>query len=368
MNKKIILLSAVAGISVILYLMIYMPEWFRSSDSLQSNGAKKQDHTIAVNGLVVLPERIDNKIVTTGSVIPNEHVELRSEISGRITGIFFQEDSPVRKGQLLVKINDQDLKAQKNKILIQKQLAEQDEKRKKSILTIEGISLEEYERSLSLLHSLEAELELLDAQIAKTEIRAPFDGVIGLRKISPGGFVSPNDLIADMQEIDPVKIEFMIPEKYSHLIRKGSKIHFKTIGSENTHSGTVYALSSSIDVTTRSLAVRAKASNKERTLKPGAFVKVEFILNSVDDAVVVPSEAVVPELGGQKVYVYQNGKAIGRQVFAGIRTDSETQLINGVNIQDTIIITGLLQLKDSMNVRIDRIIDKPMLKVSSLTN
>ena len=351
-----------------MYLLIYVPEWVKSTDSIHTSEIKKSRNAIAVHGLIILPEKIDNKIVTTGSVIPNEHVELRSEISGRITGIFFQEDSPVRKGQLLVKINDQDLKAQKNKILIQKQLAEQDEKRKKSILSIEGISLEEYERSLSLLHSLEAELDLLDAQIAKTEIRAPFDGVIGLRKISPGGFVSPNDLIADMQEIDPVKIEFMIPEKYSHHIQKGSKIHFKTIGSENTHSGTVYALSSSIDVTTRSLAVRAKASNKERSLKPGAFVKIEFILNSVNNAVVIPSNAIVPELGGQKVFVYQNGKAIGRQVSTGIRTDSETQLVNGIEVQDTIIITGLLQLKDSMNVRIDQIIDKSSLKVSSLTH
>jgi len=367
MNKKLVLFSAIAGIAIILYLLINTPGWFSRAD-IRKTETVKIKNTMAVNGLIVLPERIDNKIISTGSIIPNEHVELRSEISGRITGIYFQEDSPVKKGQLLVKINDQDLKAQKAKILVQKQLAEQDENRKKSILKIEGISQEEYDRAISLVRSLEAELELLEAQLAKTEIRAPFDGVIGLRKISQGGFVSPNDPIADMQEIDPVKIEFMIPEKYSHRIRKGSKIYFRTIGNATPYQGTVYALSSSIDLTTRSLIVRARAANKNHMLKPGAFVKVEFILESVNRAIVVPSDAIVPELGGQKVFVYREGKAIGRRVSTGIRTDSETQLLDGISFQDTLVITGLLQLKDSMNIRIDQIVDKQSLKVTSLTN
>lgn len=367
MKKKLVLYSAAAGIALILYFLAYKPVG-SESEIVKKNAASASKTSMAVKALIIAPEKIDNKISATGTIIPNEHVHLRGEISGRVTGIFFQEDSPVRKDQLLVKINDQDLKAQRAKILVQKELAQQDESRKKAILGIEGISQDEYDQALSLVKSLEAELQLLDAKIAQTEVRAPFDGVIGLRKVSPGSVVSPNDLIAEIQEIDPVKIEFAIPEKYSHLIRKGSKIYFKTIGDEVIRQGTVYAMSNSIDLTTRSLTVRAKAGNKDRSLRPGSFVKVQFVLESVDKAVVVPSDAIIPELGGQKVFVYQNGIAVGRNVATGIRTDSETQLLNGISFQDTLIITGLLHLKDSMHVRVDQIVDKRSLEISTLTN
>ncbi|MFN3405966.1 MAG: efflux RND transporter periplasmic adaptor subunit [Cytophagaceae bacterium] len=316
-----------------------------------------------VIAVVATPELLENKINITGTVLPNEEVQLRSEATGRITSINFTEDSPVTKGQLLVKINDRDLKAQLSKIKVQEKLASDDEYRKRKLLEINGISQEEYDRAANLVKTLQADVELLEAQIAKTEIRAPFNGVVGLRFLSEGGYVSPNDLVASIQELNPVKIEFNVPERYADLVRKGSAIKFSVAGSDKLYSGTVYAASTSIDLNTRTLTVRAKAPNPDRSLTPGSFVKISFTLQLIKDALLLPSEAVVPELGGQKIFVISADTVRSVKVQTGIRTEDAVQIISGISANDTVPITGLLQLKDGAKVRIKEISERKELQL-----
>jgi membrane fusion protein (multidrug efflux system) len=325
------------------------------SESRNPNAQRSATRGFLVEATVLKPRELLNKIYTTGTILANEEVELRSERTGRVTGIFFDEGSRVQKDQLLVKIDDSELRAQLKKVEIQEKLAGDEEYRKRQLWEMNGLSQEEYDISLNQLKTAQAEKELLQAQIAKTEITAPFGGVIGLRYVSTGGYVSSNTLIATLQEVDPIKIEFSVPEKYGSYIHKGTAITFTLTGSERVYNGTVFAAETRIDVATRTVRVRARSANSDRTLVPGAFAKIEIVLEKIPDALTVPSEAVVPELGGQKVFLFQKGVARSAAVQTGLRTEDEVQITAGVEPGDTLIVTGLLQLRDGLPVEISNL-------------
>lgn len=353
--------------AILLFVVLTITSSCKSKEEKMAGGPPKGMAT-SVKAIVLKSEAMDHKIQITGTIFPNEEVELRSEISGRITGIFFKEGTNVSKGQLLVKINDRDFQAQLKKINLQIKLAEEDEYRKSKLVEVKGISQEEYDRAASLVQTLKADADLLESQIIKTEIRAPFNGVIGLRYISEGGFIAPTSLIATMQELNPVKIEFSVPEKYADIVKVGSKVVFTITGKDKKYMGTVYAASTKIDLNTRSLTVRAMAANPDKTLTPGAFVKIEFTLENIQEALLIPAEALIPEMGGQKVFVVKNDSARSYPVETGIRTEREVQITKGLSPSDTVIITGLLQVRDKSKVKVEEIVDKESLKVTSKTN
>ncbi len=332
-----------------------------SSGFLYSCAGKKQEANAKQPGAmppslvevqVIKPQPLNRKINVTGSIIANEEIELRSEATGKVTGIFFSEGSNVSKGQLLVKINDSDLQAQLKKLVLQDTLLSRDEFRKKSLLEMNAISVEEYDNTFTQLQGVRAEIKYLSAQIEKTEIRAPFNGTIGLRNISEGGFVNPSFLIATMQQINPVKIEFSVPERYREFLKNGTEIFFTVTGNDEKFTGTVYAIESKIDPVTRTVKVRAKSNNDKGMLIPGAFAKVELILEKVENAIVIPAQAVIPEMQGQKVFLVKDGKAKSTPVELGIRTDADTEIISGIASGDTLAVTGLLQLREGASVTI----------------
>lgn len=360
MKNKSILWISLVGIIIVLLIA------FKSPINILKNKEKKPEkissgggeRALAIEGFIAKPEPFENNILSTGTILPNEQVELRSEIAGRVTGINFKEDSPVKKGQVLVTIYDRDIRAQLSKLSSQLKLAQEDEARKSKLKEIKGISQEEYDRAASLVLTLKADEQLLLSQLEKTEIRAPFNGVIGLRHISEGGYISPNTLIANMLELNPVKVEFSIPEKYAGQIKKGTKITFSIAGSDRKYQGTVYAAATSIDLNTRTVTLRAVAPNPDLSLTPGAFVKVEYTMENIKDAILVPAEALVPELGRQIVYVAQNGKALKVPVETGIRTDNKIQITGGISPLDTVIVTGLLQIKDGSIVSVTKVVEE----------
>ncbi|HXA01565.1 MAG TPA: efflux RND transporter periplasmic adaptor subunit [Cytophagaceae bacterium] len=312
----------------------------------------KNTPLLTVNGIIISSQVLDNNIEVIGTILPNEKVELRSEASGRITSIFFKEDGRAKKGDLLVKIFDQELRAQLKKVKIQQDLANLEAERKKKLLEISGISQEEYDIATNQASSLSADAELIEAQLAKTEIRAPFDGVIGLRYVSEGEYVSSATLIATLQQIDPVKIEFDIPEKYGVYVNKGSTIRFTVTGSDKTYNGTVYAIEPMIDVSTRTFKVRARTSNNDYSLRPGSFIKVNLLLAKNKNAILVPTESIVSGVSGQKLFVSSHGVALSRKVITGIRNERTIQITDGLQINDTVITSGIMQLKDSTRVNI----------------
>jgi membrane fusion protein, multidrug efflux system len=307
---------------------------------------------IPVEALIVQPQLLQDKIITTGTLLANEEVELRSEISGRVTGVSFTEGGRVKKGQLLVKINDRELKAQLTQKDVAEKQASDEEQRARKLYDIKGISQEEYDKILNALQMVKAQKEALESQLAETEITAPFDGIVGLRHISEGGYVTPDMSIATMQEIDPMKVEFSVPEKYSGQIKDGTEIVILIGGSTEEHRGKVYAVESQIDLDTRTIKARAKIPNSQENLIPGSFAKVEITLSEQANAIVIPSEAIVPEINGEKVYVCVNGKANAIPVKTGIRTETGVEITEGLAPNDTLIVSGLLQLATGKGVQI----------------
>jgi membrane fusion protein, multidrug efflux system len=325
-----------------------------NKDSLNQKGLSGR---ITVGGIILVPRSMENKILSTGTLSANEEVELRSEMPGRIVRINFEEGTSVQKGDLLVKINDQDLQAQLKKLQLDGKLAKDDLYRKQKLLDMKAVSQEEYDKSANSSGVIEAQMDLVKAQIAKTEVYAPFSGIVGLRSVSPGGFISSDKLIARLQQTDPIKIDFSIPEKYRDKLHKGSSIQFSVEGSDSIFIGKIYAIEPKIDPLTRNLSIRAICQNRKNLLVPGAFAKVEVLLDRIPDALIVPSEAIIPQLDGEKVFVVKNGKAKFQLIRSGIRTDREVQVEEGLFSQDTIIVSGLLQLKEGMDVKV-RILQK----------
>lgn len=331
--------------------------------SLVACNKKKQDEStkkgkkggpVSVEIKVIQPELLLNTVSATGTILANEKAEIRPEISGRIVKILFEEGATVQKDKLLIKMNDSDLQAQLKRNEAQGILLASDEYQKRKLLELKAISQDEYDAAKSLLLVNQADKQLLEAQIAKTEIYAPFSGKVGLRTVSVGNYIASNTLVATIQQLDPIKIEFDVPEKYSGYIKPGLEINFSIDASDSSYMAKVYAIESSITTETRTLKVRALCSNRENVLNPGTFARVNMILERFPDALKVPSEAVVTVLDGNSVYICQNGKAKEVPVTTGIRTDDEIQITKGITAGDSLIVTGLLQVTNGAPVVIKK--------------
>lgn len=306
--------------------------------------------------MIVKDTAFSTSIDVTGTIEANEQVELRSETAGNITGIYFNEGGHVQKGQLLVKVYDKDLQASLKQIQVQIKLAQQTEYRNKVLYSKEAISKEEYDISLTSLNSYQAQADLVKAQISKTEVRAPFSGIIGLRNISPGGYLSPQGSIATLVNIDPAKITFSVPEKYLSLIHVNSKIKFNIESSRQTFTGVVYAIEPNIDITSRSITLRARADNKTGILKAGSFAKIHFDLDQIPKTIMVPTEAVIPDIKGSNVFLAKNGLAVQKSIKTDTRTDAQLQVVSGLKAGDSLIVSGIIQMRPKVAIKVVKVI------------
>jgi len=312
--------------------------------------------TLNVAVKIIEPENLVDIIQSTGNLIPDEEVDLTFETSGKITDIYFREGSAVKKGDLLAKINDKPLQAELSKLLAQIPLANDRVARQKALLEKDAVSKEAYEQVSTELEKLHADIELSKARIAQTELRAPFDGIIGLRQVSEGTYASPATVIASLTKIIPLKIEFSVNEHHANLIRQGTHISFRTGDDLKVYSAQVYAVESRVELKTRSLKVRALYPNPNGRLIPGRMASIEIKSNEIVNALTIPGEAIIKELGRDIAYLYSGGKARQIEVVRGIRTDSEVQAVQGLRAGDTLIVTGVMQLRDGLPVNIDNII------------
>lgn len=310
-----------------------------------------------VKAQIVKTRTVQNHIQATGSVIANEEVDVHSEISGRIVRIYFQEGTRVSKGELLVKINDSELQAQLQRSKSRLALSVSQEKRQKALFEQNLASQNDYDIALNELNANRADIELIEAQLEKTEIRSPFDGVIGLKYVSEGSFISSSTRIATIQDLSAIKIDFAIPEKYSGQVRMGSMIKFTTEESGNEFTGRIYARESKIDVTTRTLQLRAISNSTYGMVLPGSFAKIDIVLTETPNAILIPTQAIIPELKGQRVFLLKGGKAFSQKVETGMRTESEVQVTDGITSGDTLIVSGIMQIRSGAEVNISEIID-----------
>ncbi len=323
----------------------------KGSSSQASRNPGRGGAASSVEVVVIRTQSLKNTISATGTLLANEEVALRPEISGLVTGIFFEEGQKVGKTAVMLKINDRELQAQVKRKSLEEKLSSAEEQRKHRLFEIKGISQEEYDKSLNALRIIQAEREVLESQLAKTEIRAPFDGIVGLRYVSEGSYVSPSMLVATMQDTDPMKVEFAVPEKYARQLKDGAEARVRAGDSPDERKGIIYAIESKIDPGTRTIKARARIPNPDGALIPGAFARVEIMLEEIPDAILIPAGAIIPELAGQKVYVCIDGQAKSVPVLTGLRTEKDIQITSGLSVNDTLIVTGLLQLTEGKRVQ-----------------
>ncbi len=348
--------------TVILGLILYprLKPLFSSNQPLAANfpgAGPAGPRALNVDGLIITPQSLTEYINSTGTIMADEEVELSFETSGKIVNILFREGTLAKKGDLLAKINDRHLQAQLLRLRAQKKLAEEKEFRQRTLLTRDAISRESYDQMVTELQTLEADIMLLEARIAETELRAPFDGIIGLRFLSEGAYATPNTKIARLIKNKPLKIEFSVPERYAGEIQKGFPITFRVDGIDRDLKAAVYAVDPKIDIRTRTVIVRAEYPNTNEELKPGRYAGITLEITQFTNTIAIPTEALIPEMDGDRVFIYRSGRAMPSIVKTGIRTESHIQVLSGLNMGDTLLATGVMQLRQGMPITLDKIID-----------
>ncbi|HOR05212.1 MAG TPA: efflux RND transporter periplasmic adaptor subunit [Bacteroidales bacterium] len=362
-SKRIIRITMTIAAGVVILPLIFYPKikplWNKASEGGQlmpQRGAGRGNQPLFASGYVIIPVQMNEMIRSTGTLLPDEEVELTFETQGKVVGIYFDEGRRVKKGELLAKLNDAPLQAQLLKLQAQHKLTEEKVFRQKQLLDRDAISRESYDQVATELQTIEADIKLLEARISETELRAPFDGIIGLRLISEGAYATTQTPLARLVKISPLKLEFSIPERYAGDVSPGFPVKFSIDGISKEFQADVYAIDPKIEINTRTIVVRAYYPNKNEELKPGRFTSVSLLLSQIDNAVAVPSEALIPEMNGVKVFVYRNGKAEQVRVTTGLRTESQIEIKSGLKFGDTLLTTAILQLRQGIPVKLDTLI------------
>jgi membrane fusion protein, multidrug efflux system len=361
MNKKlrttitILLIVFLAGIVFYPKYKPLLTKGLKGPGNVQAPIRQQQQKLNAV-GYVIVPQKMSQMINQNGTLRPDEEVDLSFETSGKIVNLNFTEGTRVKKGDLLAKMNDRPLQAQLEKLLAQLKLAEGKEFRQKSLLDRDAISQESYDQIQTDVQSIKADINLVKARISETELRAPFDGIIGLRYLSEGSYATSSTKIARLVKARPIKIEFSISEKYASEIKIGYPITFQTKSSDKVFNASVYAIDPKIDLNTRTISLRALYPNTNEELKPGTYAGITLELSKIDNAVSIPTEALIPEMDGEKVFILRKGKAQSVNVTTGLRTESRLQITSGLKFGDTLIVTGIMQLRQNLPVSLDSII------------
>jgi len=357
MSKRVkwILIGIILLFIIGMIIYPHVKKYFRTDETAPPAAAKSgpQKRTLNVNALIIKTQTLSDKIIRIANIIPDEEVNLSFETSGKIVEIHFKEGTHVKKGELLAKINDQPLQAQLKKLEAQIPLAKDRVFRQRTLLDKDAVSQEAFEQVSTEYDVLMAEIELVKANIAQTELRAPFDGIIGLRYVSEGLYTTPATTIAKLTKISPIKIEFSVPERYVNDLAPGSAITFQLSDSQKNYHAQVYAIESDVEKDTRSLKVRAIHPNADEHIKPGLLAPVEITRKEITNALAVPNEALIQEMGKNIVYLYKSGMAQPAEITTGLRTESNIQIVKGLNPGDTLIVTGIMQLRTGMPVMID---------------
>jgi membrane fusion protein (multidrug efflux system) len=322
---------------------------------LAPQGANRQQGPLTVEGFIVEERSISDQVEVPGTLMPAEETQLRTEVSGRVVQLNINEGSNVSKGTLLLKLFDQDLQAQLKKLQVQLQIAAKTEERQRELLQINGISQQDYDLSTLSVENLKADILAVQIAISKTEIRAPYSGKLGLRNVSLGAYLSPNEVVTILRQVESLKLEFSVPEKYAKEIREGALINFRVDGGDNTHGARVIATESGVDQATRTLRVRARVDEKDPELVPGIFAKVRLQLGKSASALMIPTQAVIPQARTKEVIVFRKDSAQFIPVETGLRDSVFVQIVQGLKVGDTVVTTGLMAIRPNAKIKIGKV-------------
>lgn len=310
---------------------------------------------LTVEGFIVEERTVSDRIEVPGSLLPEEETQIRAEVSGRVIQLNMKEGDDVAKGALLVKLFDEDLQAQLRKLQVQLEIAQKTEERQRELLAINGISQQDYDLSSLNVENLKADIRSVQIAIAKTEIRAPYAGRVGLRNVSLGAFLSPNEIVTTLRKIETLKLEFSVPEKYAREIKQGAPVQFLVDGGHKLHNGTVMATESGVDQGTRTLRVRARVTEKHPELVPGTFAQIRLQLGKSTNALMIPTQAIIPQARGKQVILLRSDSVQFVDVETGVRDSAFVQVTSGLKKADTVITTGLMAIRPGARVKVGKV-------------
>lgn len=325
------------------------------SKKQEPTAGRRSQGPLMVDAFVVSKSVVSEDIEVPGSLLPYEETAIRAEVGGRIVKLNIQEGSTVEKGTLLVKLFDQDLQAQLKKLQVQLQINEKTEERNRELLKINAISQQDYDLSQLNVENLKADIESTQIAISKTEIRAPYQGTLGLRNVSLGSYISPADVVTTIRQVDQLKLDFAIPEKYAKEIGKGYLVSFRVDGGAKDHEARVIATENSVDQNTRTLKVKALVTKSHKELVPGVFARVNLQLGKDENALLVPTQAVIPNIRNKQIILFRKDSALFTVVETGIRDSAYVQILNGVKPGDTVITSGLMAIRPNSKVKLTRV-------------
>ncbi|MDD2420099.1 MAG: efflux RND transporter periplasmic adaptor subunit [Bacteroidales bacterium] len=355
-TQKILLYSSIPVVFVL--AMLAYNTLFKSESAKIPETSQKQETGQKGRGSRALPVSVhiaqmmsrEEGFLRVGNLVANERVDIVSEQSGRVISINFKEGQFVKKGDVLVKLNDDELQVQLTRAEFQLALLEERLERQRILLEKDAVSREDYDQVLTEFNVLKQDIEHLKIRIEKMLVRAPFDGVVGFRDISLGAFLQPNAKITTLVDIASLIVEVAIPEKYVGDKLNGSALTFNVEGMIDNFKAQVYAIDPQIDVNTRTIMIRARHRNTNYRLRPGMSAKVMLSTGEGELNVYVPNQSVVPDVSGRSVWVVENGKAKLVPVQTGNRTADMLEVLSGIAKGDTVITTGLMQLREGIDV------------------
>ncbi|HEX4885219.1 MAG TPA: efflux RND transporter periplasmic adaptor subunit [Casimicrobiaceae bacterium] len=316
-----------------------------------AGGGAAQAAPVEVANAVTEP--MPQTITTVGSLRSDESVTIRPEVAGRIAYIGFREGQPVRKGDVLVKLDASINEAEVQQARANLKLARSKYERAVDLAKSNFISGQARDEAENNLRVGEAALALVEAKLAKTEIRAPFSGVIGLRAVSIGDYVKEAQDLVNLESIDPLKVDFRLPEVHLRQVQAGQTLQVTLDALPGTtFEGRVFAVNPLVDAAGRAVVVRAQVKNTDASLRPGMFARVRLITANQGDAIVVPEQALVPQGTEQYVFKVVDGKAQRARVEVGQRRTGKVEVRSGVAAGDVIVTAGQVRLRDGMPVMI----------------
>jgi membrane fusion protein (multidrug efflux system) len=318
-------------------------------------GANRKAGPMVVDGFLVEQHELSETVEVPGSLLPAEETQIRAEVSGRVVQLNIPEGGVVQKGAVLVKLFDLDLQATLRKLQVQLQIAEKTPERQKELLDIKGISQQDYDLAALNVDNLKADIESTKIAISKTEIRAPYEGQVGLRNVSLGSYLGPTDIVTTLRNVDQLKLDFFVPEKYAKTIGKGYVVRFRVDGGRRDHTGTVIATEGNVNPTTRTLRIKAIVKGRDPELVPGVFAKVNLRLGETNNALMIPTQAVIPTARNKQVIVLRKDTAVFSIVETGIRDSAYVQINSGLKKGDTVIITGLMSIRPSVKIKVGKL-------------
>ncbi len=340
----LILIVILAGLGIIKWT------WFPSRADQNGRRTDPRAGVLPVSVLDLHLEDYNDTIVTNGVLLASESVEIRAETSGKIVSIHFAEGAFVEKNTLLIKIDDSELLARELSAHHRVSLARATAKRQQTLYDKKMTSQEELDSALNELDLAGADLQLIQTQIAKTEIRAPFKGFVGIREVSPGAYITPSTTITSLVDRSEVRVDFTVPERHSASIATGNPVIVRVNSSGQSIEGTIVARDASIDSQTHTLRLQARLANGDGFLIPGTSAAVTVPL-PVRRVIMVPAGAIIPELKGHRVFLFIDGKAVSRVITIGVRTPDRVEIVSGLHEGDRLITSGLLQLREGMSVQ-----------------